>query len=61
MYTVLVVGDIQSFLVVDKKVVCEIESFVDIPFCLMSALFVFNIHYPVGCSNLYAYTVFQTF
>ena len=59
----VVVGDItdakQSFLVVDKKILCEIE-FEGIPFCLMAAFFVFNIFYPRGCSNFYSFMEIMT-
>ena len=60
----LVIGGIQSstqaFLVVDKKIITEVNNFEDIPFCLMSAFFVFNIHYPVGCSNFYTFMEIYT-
>lgn len=56
---VLMVGGIedatQAFLVADKKIISEVSCFDDIPFGLMSAFFVFDIHYPVGCSNFYAF------
>ncbi len=45
----------QAFLVMDKKIVTEIEHSLDIPFVLMSAFLVFNIQYPLGCSNLYSF------
>ena len=55
----LIVGEVRNpkecFLIVDKKVVCEISCIEDIPFCLMSAFFVFNIHYPLGCNNFYTF------
>ena len=41
----------QAFLVVDCQVVMEV-NIEDIPLALMSA---FNIHYPKGCSNFYAF------
>ena len=44
----------QAFLVVDRQVVMEV-SIDDIPLALMSAFFIFNIHYPKGCSNFYAF------
>lgn len=44
----------QAFLVVDKQVVMEIDV-EDIPIVLMSAFFVFNIHYPSGCANFYMF------
>lgn len=55
----LVVGTFQdpkqAFLVADKKIITEVLCFEDLPFCIMSAFFVFNIHYPVGCSNFYQF------
>ena len=44
----------QSFLVVDKQVIMEVKT-CDIPLVLMSAFFIFNIHYPQGCTNLYSF------
>lgn len=56
---ILIVGSVmnatQAFLVTDKKIISEISCFEDIPFSLMSAFFVYNIQYPVGCSNFYAF------
>ena len=48
-------GQFQTFLVVDKTIVCEMEVPNDIPFILMAAFFVFNICYPKGCSNLFSF------
>ena len=45
----------QAFLVVDKHIVCEVPDLLDIPFILMAASFVFNIHYTQGCNNFYSY------
>ena len=33
----------QAFLEVDRKIVMELQNFLDVPFSLMSAFFVFNI------------------
>ena len=44
----------QAFLVVDKQVVMDVDI-KDIPIVLMSAFFVYNIHYPSGCSNFYSF------
>ena len=44
----------QAFLVVDREIVTEV-NIEDIPFTLMSSFFVFNIHYPKGCNNFYAF------
>ena len=50
-----ITSEVQAFLVVDKKIVSEVLCIEDIPFSLLSAFFVFNIQYPVGCSNFYAF------
>ena len=47
--------DLQSFLVVDKMIMCEVKSFYDLPFTFMAAYFVFNICYPRGCSNFFSF------
>jgi hypothetical protein len=44
----------QNFLVVDQQVIMEVKTS-DIPLVLMSAFFIFNIHYPQGCTNLYSF------
>ena len=55
---ILVVGTIsdpvQAFLVVDRQIVMDVD-FDNIPLTLMSAFFLFNIHYPKGCTNFYAF------
>ena len=55
---VLIIGNweeaSQAFLVVDKQVITEMKI-QDVPFVLMSAFFVYNIHYPSGCSNFYTF------
>jgi hypothetical protein len=45
----------QAFLVVDKHIVCEVADLLDIPYMLMAAFFVFNIHYTQGCNNFYSF------
>ena len=54
----LIVGNIgdatQAFLVAVKKIISDVK-FDDLPFCLMAAFFVFNICYPKGCCNFYAF------
>ncbi len=56
---VLVTGTLkepgQAFLVVDKNIINEITNFDYIPFVLLSAYFVFNIKYPIGCSNFFSF------
>ena len=44
----------QAFLTVDKQVIMEMDI-KDVPLVLMSAFFVYNIHYPSGCSNFYTF------
>lgn len=39
---------------VDKAILCEVEIR-DAVYALLSAFFVFNIRYPPGCSNVYAF------
>lgn len=55
---ILVSGDYleaeQAFLVTDQRVIMEV-NIEDIPLVLMSAFFVYNICYPLGCSNFYAF------
>ena len=48
-------GQLQTFLVVDKTIVCEMEVTSDIPFILLAVFFVFNICYPKGCSNIFSF------
>ena len=48
-------GQLQTFLVVDKTIVCEMEVTSDIPFILLAAFIVFNICYPKGCSNIFSF------
>ena len=52
---VLISGEDQGFLVVDKVIISDVKSLYDIPFVLMAAYFVFNICYPKGCSNLFSH------
>ena len=51
----MIVGEssLQSYLIVDKHVIDEID-FVDIPFALMAAFFVY-ICYPKRCTNFYTF------
>ena len=44
----------QAFLVTDQNVIMEV-NLEEIPLILMSAFFIYNICYPVGCSNFYAF------
>ena len=61
---ILAVGDYkeveQLFLVTDKKVVLKIKT-EDVPLTLMSAFFIYNICYPSGCINFYAFMEVFTF
>ena len=55
---ILIIGRVeeanQAFLVVDKQIVMSVDI-KQIPIILMSAFFVYNIHYPSGCSNFYSF------
>ncbi len=44
----------QAFLIVDKKVVCEIPIN-DIPIFLLAIFYILNIEYPSGCANVYSF------
>ena len=61
---VIVVGDHhsaeQAFLVCENKVVCEI-SLKDIPIYLVAIYYVFNMCYPKGCTNFYAFLELAVF
>lgn len=46
--------NLKASLVVDKRVIDDIEDMNDLPFVLMSAFFVYNIFYPKGCNNFYS-------
>ena len=48
----------QAFLVVDKNIVNQVNSFGDIPFVLLAVYFIFNIKYPVGCINFFSFLKF---
>ena len=54
----LVRGSLQdvkdAFLVIEKQVHCKIPA-QEIPLALVSAFFVFNMHYPPGCTNFYSF------
>lgn len=45
----------QCFLVTDGHIVFEIEKVKNIPLILLAAYFAFNIRYPDGCKNFYAF------
>lgn len=55
---VVVVGDYrepeQAFLVSENKTVCEINTS-DIPIYLLAMFYVYNMCYPKGCTNFYAF------
>lgn len=46
--------DNTAYLVVDSIVVDNIRT-EDIPFCVLSAYYVFNICYPKGCNNFFSF------
>ena len=56
---ILVIGEpdsyTQCFLVTDGQIVFEIEKVQNIPLILLAAYFAFNIQYPDGCKNFYAF------
>ena len=44
----------QAFLISENKIVCEIKL-ADIPLYLLAMFYVFNMCYPKGCNNFYAF------
>lgn len=42
------------FLIIEKKVICKVDVKYAI-FVLFSSFFVFNVNYPIGCSNFYLF------
>ena len=56
---VIVKGTIQSgavekaILVIEKQIICTFDP-KDIPAILLSAFYVFNMHYTEGCTNFYS-------
>lgn len=55
---IIIVGDyrnpIQGFLVCEKKMICEIPT-KESPIYLLALYYVFNMCYPKGCNNFYAF------
>ncbi len=47
-------NSIQAFLVTDRELITQVPL-LDIPIVLMSAYFTYNICYPKGCTNFYAF------
>ncbi len=47
-------SDPQAFLVTDRELITEVPL-TDIPMVLTSAYFTYNICYPKGCTNFYAF------
>jgi len=45
----------QAFLVVEKAIINEVKDYNDILFTLLSAYFIFNIKYPVGCKIFFLF------
>ena len=43
-----------AFLVIEKKIICKIPH-TDLPLALLAAFYVFNMHYPEGCNNIYSF------
>ena len=55
---VIIVGEyrnpIQAFLVCEKTIICEIKT-EEIPIYLLASYYIFNMCYPKGCNNFYAF------
>ena len=47
------ITDGQAVLIAEKSVLCKFNV-QEVPMVLLSAFYVFNIHYPEGCSNFYS-------
>ncbi len=43
-----------AYLVLEKQIVCKLPPD-ELPLGLLAAFYVFNVHYPDGCSNLYSF------
>ena len=50
----------RTFLVCDKKVICELKRTPEIPLTLLAAFFIFNVCYPKGSTNFYAFMEIMT-
>lgn len=46
--------DLEAYLIVDKLIIDKVPL-LSLPYALMSAFFVYNICYPKGCNNFYAF------
>ncbi len=44
----------QIYLVIEREIICEVKN-EDTPYALLSAFFVFNIEYTLGCTNVYLF------
>ena len=43
------------YLVVDRKLICSVPTTRDMPMALMSAFFVYDVHYPKGFGNVFQF------
>ena len=55
---IIIIGEyrnpIQGFLVCEKKMICEIPT-KESPIYLLALYYIFNMCYPKGCNNFYAF------
>ncbi len=50
-----VIGSVcDAYLVLEKQIVCKLPPD-ELPPAILAVLYVFNVHYPDGCSNLYSF------
>ena len=54
-YVIVVHTPEQLLLVIEKEVIAEINDVEEVLFTLLSSFFVFNLCYPVGCTNFYLF------
>ena len=43
----------QCYLIIEKQVLSKIRTSIDAVVVLFATFFAFNVHYPVGCTNVY--------
>ena len=55
---IIIIGEyrnpIQAFLVCEKTIICEITT-QELPIYLLASYYIFNMCYPKGCNNFYAF------
>ena len=54
-YVIVVLTLEQLLLVIEKEVIAKINDVEEVLFTLLSSFFVFNLCYPVGCTNFYLF------